>query len=292
MKPIATAAWQFAHTLTIGDFVVIVSRRRGLCIGRVTGNYIFQASDILPQHSRTIEIEKFVQKRWALPHELWHLFSGQSRLITGQKQVQLIKQVLNGTSHVAPSTRHLLWDALGRQNIAASPVVGELVLAESEEEVSAEAIDCAQCGNACTELVHIDLLNAVISDSRLIAWSALADFHERLSEALNDGWFQRLTHETNIEVSRRFLDHVIEDWTDDTELPVLFGLRKGVEERWSWILVAFAADGGHPSSIDRAFPSRAEAEAYLPTLGCRTSADLGPEHLRELGIADPNGHTL
>jgi hypothetical protein len=292
MKPVATAAWQFAHTLEIGDFVAIYSRRRGLYIGRIIGDYIFEPSDALPQHSRTIEIETYIQERWALPHKLWELFGGLSRLISDEKQVELIGEVLGGTSPKPPSTRHLLFDALGRPNVATSPVVGELVLAESEEEVSAEAFNCSQCGKVCTELLHIDLINSVISDSKFISWSALASFRDRLSEALDDGWFQRLPQETNLKVARRFLDILIEEWADDIDTPVLYSLRKGPEERWSWILVAFAADGGHPSSIDRAFPSRAEAEAYLPTLGCRTSADLGPEQLKALGVTDPDGHTL
>ncbi len=292
LKPIAEAAWHFAHTVKIGDFVAIYARRRGLYLGRITGDYIYDTAGLVPYHSREIKIETFVDKRWVLPQELWHLFGGLSRLISDEKQLELIGEVLSGTSPKPPSTRHLLFDALGRPDVATSPVVGELVLAESEEEVSTEVFNCSQCGRVCTELLHIDLINSVISDSKFIAWSALASLHDRLSEALDDGWFQRLPEETNLEVARRFLNILIEEWTDDIDTPVLYGLRKGPEERWSWILVAFAADGGHPSSIDRAFPSRAEAETFLPTLGCRTSADLGPEQLKALGVTDPDGHTL
>jgi hypothetical protein len=144
----------------------------------------------------------------------------------------------------------------------------------------------------CTELLEVDLLDTAIDQDWFIPWSALTSFQFKLREVLEDGWFERTPGENNLDVARRYLDVVLGDWTDDVETPILFGLRRGALERWSWILVAFAADGGHPSSIDRAFPSQAEAEAYLPTLGCRTSADLGPEQLRALGIDNPDGLTL
>jgi hypothetical protein len=292
LRPVAEAAWKFAHTLEIGDYVAIYVRRRGLYVGRVTGPYSFDTSGLVPHHSRTINIEEFVEDKWAVPQELWPLFSGLSRLIADETQVKLLSQVLNGTSPKPPSTRHLLFDELGSSDPSKSFVIGELALAESEEESSRGASDCTPCGEVCTEMLHMDLINSAVSESKFLYWSALATFRDKLSEALDDGWLTRLPHETNLEVARKYLDVLIEEWTDDVETPILFGLRKAAAERWSWILVSFAADGGHPSSIDRAFPSQSEAEAYLPTLGCRTGADLGPEQLIALGVTDPNGHTL
>jgi hypothetical protein len=144
----------------------------------------------------------------------------------------------------------------------------------------------------CTEVLGIDHLDTAIDRDQFVSWDALSGFKFRLREALDDGWFERTAGENNLDVARRYLDVILGDWTDDVETPILFGIRRGVVERWSWILVTFAADGEHPSSIDRAFSSRAEAEAHLPTLGCRTGADLGPEQLKALGVTDPDGHTL
>ena len=292
LKPVAEAAWQFAHTLEIGDYVAIYVRRRGLYIGRVTGPYSFDTSGLVPHHSRTINIEEFVEDKWAVPQALWPLFSGLSRLITDETQVKLLSQVLNGTSPKPPSTRHLLFDELGSSDPSKSFVIGELALAESEEEPYGGANDCAQCGEVCAEMLHIDLIESAISRANFVHWSALGDFYEKLRAALDDGWLTRLPGETNLEVARRFLDVLIGEWADDVKTPVLFGLRKAAVERWSWILIAFSADGGHPSSIDKAFPSRAEAEAYLPILGCRTGADLGPAQLKLFGVMDPEGYTL
>ena len=292
LKPVAEAAWQFAHTLEIGDYVAIYARRRGLYLGRVTGDYNFDTAGLVPYHSRTIQIEEFVEDKWAVPQKLWPLFSGLSRLIADETQVKLLSQVLNGTFPKPPSTRHLLFDELGSSDPSTSFVIGELAFAESEEESPGGASDCTPCGKVCTEMLHMDLINSAVSESKFLYWSTLGNFYERLRESLEDGWFTRLPGETNLEVARRYLDVLIEEWTDDVETPILFGLRNAGVERWSWILVAFSADGGHPSSIDRAFPSQAEAEAYLPTLGCRTGADLGPEQLIALGVTDPNGHTL
>ena len=292
LRPVAEAAWKFAHTLEIGDYVAIYVRRRGLYIGRVTGPYSFDTSGLVPHHSRTINIEEFVEDKWAVPQELWPLFSGLSRLIADETQVKLLSQVLNGTSPKPPSTRHLLFDELGSSDPSKSFVIGELALAESEEESSGGAIDCTQCGEVCTEMLHIDLIESAISGANFVHWSALGDFYEKLRAALDNGWLTRLPGETNLKVARKFLDVLIGEWTDDVKTPVLFGLRKAAAERWSWILVAFSADGGHPSSIDKAFPSRAETEAYLPTLGCRTGADLGPAQLKLFGVMDPEGYTL
>ena len=292
LKPVAEAAWQFAHTLKIGDYVAIYARRRGLYLGRVTGDYNFDTTGLVPYHNRNVKIERFIEDKWAVPQELWPLFSGLSRLISDETQVALLSQVLNGTSPKPPSTRHLLFDELGSSDPSRSFVIGELALAESEEEFSEGATNCVRCGEVCAEMLHIDLIESAISRANFVHWSALGDFYEKLRAALDDGWLTRLPGETNLEVARRFLDVLIGEWADDVETPILFGLRKAGVERWSWILVAFSADGGHPSSIDKALPSRSAAEAYLPSLGCRTGADLSSAQLKLFGVLDPESYTL
>jgi hypothetical protein len=238
----------------------------------------------------SINLEWCFSARWSLPRDLWTLFSVQPQLILDPHQVALLNEVIAGTRTVSASPRHILFDELA--DPPQSPVLADLALIESMRAEGSGVSFCAACKMDCTELLAVDLLDTAIDREWFIPWSALTGFQFKLREVLEDGWLERTAGENNLDVARRYLDVILGDWTDDVETPILFGLRRGVVERWSWILVTFAADGEHPSSIDRAFSSRAEAEAHLPTLGCRTGADLGPEQLKALGVTDPDGHTL
>ncbi len=275
---------------TKGDFVVIYVRRAGIYVGHVTDEGNSSGDGETPRRMYGINLERYFRTRWSLPRDLWTLFSVQPQLISDPHHVALLNEVIAGTRTVSASTRHILFDELA--DPLQSPVIGDLVLIESMRADGSSVSFCEACKMVCTEVLGIDHLDTAIDRDQFVSWDALSGFKFRLREALDDGWFERTAGENNLDVARRYLDVILGDWTDDVETPILFGLRRGVVERWSWILVTFAADGEHPSSIDRAFSSRAEAEAHLPTLGCRTGADLGPEQLKALGVTDPDGHTL
>jgi hypothetical protein len=275
---------------TKGDFVVIYVRRAGIYVGHVADEGNSSGAGEAPRRMYGINLERYFRTRWSLPRDLWALFSVQPQLVSDPHQVALLNEVINGTQTVDASFLHILFDELS--DPASSPVIADLVLIESMRSEGSGVSFCDACKMDCTELLEVDLLDTAIDREWFIPWSALTSFQFKLREALEDGWFERTPGENNLDVARRYLDVLLGDWTDDVETPISFGLRRGVVERWSWILVAFATDGEHPSSIDRAFPSQAEAEAYLSTLGCRTGADLGPEQLKALGVTDPNGHTL
>ncbi len=279
-----------ARAVTKGDFVVIYVRRVGIYVGRVTdeGNSTGAGETLRRMYS--INLEWYFGTRWSLPRDLWALFSVQPQLILDPYQVALLNEVIDGTRTVSTSLRHILFDELA--DPPASPVIGDLVLIESMRAEGSNMSFCEACKSVCTEVLDIDYLDTAIEGDPFVSWDALRGFKFRLREALDDGWFERTPDEKNLEVARRFLDVILGDWADDVETPILFGLRRGTVERWSWILVAFSSDGEHPSSIEHAFSRREDAEAHLPTLGCRTSADLGPEQLRALGIDDPNGLML
>jgi hypothetical protein len=275
---------------TKGDFVVIYVRRAGIYVGHVTDEGNSSGAGETPRRMYGINLEWYFETRWSLPRDLWALFSVQPQLISDPHQVALLNEVINGTQTVDASSLHILFDELA--DPPQSPVIGDLALIESMRTKGSGVSFCDACKMDCTEVLDIDHLDTAIERDQFTPWGALTGFQLKLREALDDGWFERTPGENNLDVARRYLDVLLGDSTDNVETPILFGLRRGVVERWSWILVAFAADGGHPSSIDRAFPSQAEAEAYLPTLGCRTGADLGPGQLKALGVTDPNGHTL
>jgi hypothetical protein len=278
------------RAVTKGDFVVIYVRRAGIYVGRVTDEGNGPGAGETPKRMYGINLERYFRTRWSLPRDLWTLFSVQPQLISDPHQVALLNEVIAGTRTVNTSHRHILFDELA--DPPHSPVIADLVLIESMRAEGSGVSFCDACKMDCTELLEVDLLDSAIDREWFIPWSALTSFQFKLREALDDGWLERTPGENNLDLARRYLEVLLGDWTNDVETPILFGLRRGVVERWSWILVAFAADGEHPSSIDRAFPSRTEAETYLPTLGCRTSADLGPEQLKALGVTDPDGHTL
>jgi len=279
-----------ARAVMKGDFVVIYVRRAGIYVGRVTDEGNSPGAGEAPRRMYGINLERYFRTRWSLPRDLWTLFSVQPQHISDPHHVALLNEVIAGTRTVNASPRHILFDALS--DPASSPVIADLVLIESMQTEGSGLSFCDACKVDCTELLEVDLLGTAIDREWFIPWSALTSFQFKLREALGDGWLERTHGENNLDLARRYLEVLLGDWTDDVETPISFGLRRGVAERWSWILVAFAADGEHPSSIDRAFPSRTEAETYLPTLGCRTSADLGPEQLKALGVTDPDGHTL
>jgi len=279
-----------ARAVMKGDFVVIYVRRAGIYVGRVTDEGNSPGAGETPKRMYSINLERYFRTRWSLPRDLWTLFSVQPQLISDPHHVALLNEVIAGTRTVSASFLHILFDELS--DPASSPVIADLVLIESMRAEGSGVSFCEACKTDCTELLEVDLLDTAIDRDQFTPWSALTGFQFKLREALEDGWLERTPGENNLDVARRYLDVLLGDWTDDVETPILFGLRRGVVERWSWIWVAFAADGEHPSSIDRAFSSRAEAEAYLPTLGCRTGADLGPEQLKALGVTDPDGHTL
>jgi hypothetical protein len=279
-----------ARAVAKGDFFVIYVRRVGIYVGHVTDEGNSPGAGETLRRMYDINLEWYFGTRWSLPRDLWTLFTVQPQLISDPHHVALLNEVIAGTRTVSASTRHILFDELA--DPSQSPVIADLALIESMRSEGSGVSFCDACKMDCTELLEVDLLDTAIDREWFIPWSALTSFQFKLREALEDGWFERTPGENNLDVARRYLDVLLGDWTDDVETPILFGLRRGVVERWSWILVAFAADGEHPSSIDRAFPSQAEAEAYLSTLGCRTGADLGPEQLKALGVTDPNGHTL
>ena len=273
-----------------GDFVVIYVRRVGIYVGHVTDEH--NTPDVREALSslRNINLEWFFGARWTLQRDLWNLFSVQPQLIADRHQVAVLNEVVNGTQAVNASSLHILFDELA--DPPSSPVIGDLALIESMRAEGSSVSFCESCKMVCTEVLDIDYLDAAIDRDQFVSWDALSGFEFRLREALDDGWFERTPSEKNLDVARRYLDVILGDWTDDVETPILFGLRRGTVERWSWILVAFSSDGEHPSSIKRAFSRREDAEGDLPALGCRTSADLGPEQLRALGIDGPDGLTL
>jgi hypothetical protein len=279
-----------ARAVTKGDFVVIYVRRVGIYVGRVTDEGNSTGAGEALRRMYSINLEWFFGTRWSLPRDLWALFSVQPQLILDPNQVALLNEVIDGTRTVSTSVRHILFDELA--DPPASPVIGDLVLIESMRADGSSVSFCEACKMVCTEVLGIDHLDTAIDRDQFVSWDALSGFAFRLREALDDGWFERAPDEKNLDVARRYLDVVLGDWADDLETPILFGLRRGTVERWSWILVAFSSDGEHPSSIKRAFSRREDAEGHLPALGCRTSADLGPEQLRALGIDDPDGLTL
>lgn len=273
-----------------GDFVVISVRRVGIYVGHVTDERNTLDVREALSNLRNINLQWFFGARWTLPRGLWNLFSVQPRFIADGHQVALLNEVVNGTHKVNPSSLHILFDELA--DPPASPVIGDLALIESMRAEGSSVAFCESCKMVCTEVLKIDYLDTAIDRDQFVSWDALSGFELRLREALDDGWFERTPGEKNLDVARRYLDVILGGWTDDVETPILFGLRRGSVERWSWILVAFSSDGEHPSSIKRAFSRREDAENHLPALGCRTSADLGPEQLRALGIDDPDGLTL
>lgn len=275
---------------TKGDFVVIYVRQAGIYVGRVTDEGNGPGTGETPKRMYGINLERYFRTRWSLPRDLWTLFSVQPQLISDPHQVALLNEVIAGARTANTSHWHILFDELADPHH--SPVIADLVLIESMQTEGSGVSFCDACKMGCTELLEVDLLDAAIDREWFIPWSALTSFQFQLREALDDGWLERTSGENNLDLARRYLEVLLGDWTNDVETPILFGLRRGVVERWSWILVAFAADGEHPSSIDRAFASRADAESYLPILGCRTSADLGTEQLKSLGVTDPDGHTL
>ena len=279
-----------ARAVTKGDFVVIYVRRVGIYVGRVTNEGNSTGAGETLRRMYSINLEGYVSARWSLPRDLWTLFSVHPQLILDPHQVALLNEVTDGTRTVSTSLRHILFDELA--DPPASPVIGDLVLIESMRADGSSVSFCEACKMVCTEVLGIDHLDTAIDRDQFVSWDALSGFKFRLREALDDGWFERAPDEKNLDVARRYLDVVLGDWADDVETPILFGLRRGTVERWSWILVAFSSDGEHPSSIKRAFSRREDAEGHLPALGCRTSADLGPEQLRALGIDDPDGLTL
>lgn len=279
-----------ARAVTKDDFVVIYVRRVGIYVGRVTGEGNSAGTEETLRRMYSIKLEWHFGTRWSLPRDLWTLFTVQSQLIIDQHKVALLNEVIAGTRIVNTSPRHILFDELA--DPPQSPVIADLALIESMRVEGSEVSFCDACKMDCTEVLHIDHLDTAIDRDQFVSWDALSGFKFRLREALDDGWFERTPGEKNLDVARRYLAVVLGDWTDDVETPILFGLRRGGVERWSWILVAFSSAGEHPSSIKRAFSRREDAEGHLPALGCRTSADLGPEQLRALGIDDPDGLTL
>ena len=279
-----------ARAVMKGDFVVIYVRRVGIYVGRVTDEGNSPGAGETPKRMYSINLERYFRTRWSLPRDLWALFSVQPQLISDPHQVALLNEVIAGTRTVSTSPRHILFDEMADPSL--SPVIGDLVLIESMRAEGSGVSFCEACKADCTELLEVDLLDTAIDRDWFIPWSALTSFQFKLREVLEDGWFERTPGENNLDVARRYLDVLLGDWTDDVETPILFGLRRGAVERWSWILVALSSDGEHPSSTKCAFSRRKDAEDHLPTLGCRTSADLGPEQLRALGIDNPDGLTL
>ena len=279
-----------ARAVTKGDFVVIYVRRAGIYVGHVTDEGNSPGAGETPRRMYGINLEWYFGTRWSLPRDLWALFSVQPQLISDPHQVALLNEVIAGTRTVNTSPRHILFDELA--DPPQSPVIADLVLIESMRAEGSGVSFCDACKMDCTEVLDIDHLDTAIDQDQFTPWSALTGFQLKLREALDDGWFERTPGENNLDVARRYLDVLLGDWTDNVETPILFGLRRGTVERWSWILVALSSDGEHPSSIKRAFSRRKDAEGHLQTLGCRTSADLGPEQLRALGIDNPDGLTL
>ena len=289
-QEVVSAAWHFAHSIAIGDYVAICSQAGDLWVAEVTGDYEFTRNAVTHRHHRAIRMISHFEDMYALPKALWPLFGGRTRLVADEIQLYSLREVLNGVFPKPASRLHILFESMAAP--ASSRAVQDLAFELAEYPPTEGGRFCESCGATCTEMLHIDSVDTALNDGAFVPWGAILNFSDRLYETVNDGWLERLPGESNLAIARRFLDSLLEDWTDDVDTPILFGLRQGNEERWSWILVAYGSDGGHPASINSSFRTRNAAEAHLATLGCRSGDDLGAERLRLFGITDPEGHEL
>ena len=289
-QEVVVAAWQFAHSIAIGDYVAICSQAGDLWVAEVTGDYEFTRNAVTHRHYRAIRMISHFDDMYALPKTLWPLFGGRTRLVADEIQLNSLREVLNGVLPKPASRLHILFDSMSEPT--SSRAVQDLAFELAEHPSAEDEWFCASCGATCTQLLHIDSIDFAINNGVFVRWGAILNFLVRMNEAIEDGWLERLPGENNLAIARRFLNSLLEDWTDDVDTPILFGLRQGNEERWSWILVAYGSDGGHPASINSSFPTRDTAEAHLVALGCRSGDDLGAEQLRLFGITDPEGIQL
>lgn len=287
---VATTAWQFAHSIEIGDLVTFGMTWHQAWIGRVVSNYSFTQNGNTFRHFRKVEMIAHFEDRLSLPKELWELFRGVSRLVTDDTQVQLLVEVLNQQTPLPQSVAHRLFDGLSGNNLP--PELGDLVLSVSEDLLdTSEISSCERCSFKCTEIVYVDLLNDAVNHP-LYPWGALSEIHSGIIDGLGNAWLERKPDETNLSLARRYIDVRREDWSEDLDTPVLLGIRRDGVERWVWTLVHFSGGHAFPILIGQAFPTRKAAEDHLSTLGFRSSDDVSEDQLRSLGIASPMGLEL